>query len=316
MTNEIGAVNSSTQVTSMQSYCFASADAFKAAYDMAVSLSKATLVPTTYQNNIPNCIIALEVAQRMSASPLMVMQNLYIVHNKPSWSSQFIISAINTCGRFKPIRFDLTGIEGADDRSCVAWTVERGVQIPENIRTLADAKKANVPILESPKVSINIAKKEGWYDKSGSKWKTMPELMLHYRAASFFGRLYAPEILMGMHTQEEVEDMVDVTPARLKEAFMEKDVPTSVPNKLEEILMPKPPKFKEPEQVDALDTSINEIMNSRADEIIISMHGAQDVKELSAIWKNNNTHISAMSEDLRNMISATKDEIKNNLEKI
>ena len=35
----------------------------------------------------------------------------------------------------------------------------------------------------------------------------MPELMLRYRAATFFGRLYAPDILMGMRTAEELGDI-------------------------------------------------------------------------------------------------------------
>jgi len=32
--------------------------------------------------------------------------------------------------------------------------------------------------------------------------------MLRYRAATFFGRLYAPELLMGMETTDEIEDAV------------------------------------------------------------------------------------------------------------
>lgn len=239
----------------MQAYCFSNAQAFEAAQRMATALSKATLIPATYQNNMPNCIIALEVAQRMGASPLMVMQNLYIVHGKPGWSSQFIISAINTCGKFKPLRFDLTGQEGTDERSCVAWTVEKSVDMPNNIRTLSDAKAANLPVLESPKITIAIAKKEGWFSKNGSKWQTMPELMLHYRSASFFGKLYAPEILMGMQTVEEVEDVLkDVTPPRdnskLQQAFMEngsaKEETSEPKNKLDEILStPKATKKEE-----------------------------------------------------------------------
>ena len=35
----------------------------------------------------------------------------------------------------------------------------------------------------------------------------MPELMFQYRAASFFGRLYAPDILKGMQTVDEVKDV-------------------------------------------------------------------------------------------------------------
>jgi hypothetical protein len=119
------------------------------------------------------------------------MQNLYIVHGKPGWSAQFIIAAINSTGKFSPLRFAVTG-EG-DDKGCIAWATEN----------------ATKERLESPRVSIDMARKEGWLDKAGSKWKTMPELMLRYRAATFFGRLYAPEVLMGMKT---VEEIVDITP--------------------------------------------------------------------------------------------------------
>lgn len=60
---------------------------------------------------------------------------------------------------------------------------------------------------------MEMAVKEGWYQKNGSKWQSMPEQMLRYRAASFFGRIYAPDLLMGLKTQEEEQDaMIDVTP--------------------------------------------------------------------------------------------------------
>ncbi len=68
-------------------------------------------------------------------------------------------------------------------------------------------EKATGETLEGPVVTMDMAKAEGWLDKAGSKWKTMPELMMRYRAAAFFGRLYAPEITMGMHSTEEVIDI-------------------------------------------------------------------------------------------------------------
>ena len=52
-----------------------------------------------------------------------------------------------------------------------------------------------------------MVKGEGWLDKSGSKWKTMPEQMFTYRAASFFARKYCPDVLMGLQTVEEVRDV-------------------------------------------------------------------------------------------------------------
>lgn len=316
MSNEIATPQ--VQQNTMQSYCFSSASAFEAAQRMATALSKATLVPKEYQNNIPNCIIALEVACRMNASPTMVMQNLYIVHGKPSWSSQFIISAVNSCGRFRPLRFELTGKEGAEDRNCVAWTVERSVEMPVNIQTLDDAKKAKLPILESPRISIDMAKKEGWYGKNGSKWQTMPDLMLRYRSASFFGKLYAPEILMGMQTQEEAEDIApavrDVTPhdnAPLANAFMNNtdisNMETTAPtNKLDEILTNPAPKAPNPPKagvsIDGVIEDDPDPALERALTIIQEVNNAPSEAKLKYILNLNVDHINAMSSEWQQKI--------------
>lgn len=166
-----------------------STQTFEHAQRVAKMLCTSSLIPKEFQGNVQNTMIALEMANRIGASPLMVMQNLYIVHGKPSWSSTFIISAINSCKRFDPLRFELTG--AGDAMSCFAWTTE----------------KAKTERIEGPAVTMKMAKAEGWVDKNGSKWKTMPDLMIRYRAAAFFGRLYAPEIMMGMQTKEEILDV-------------------------------------------------------------------------------------------------------------
>lgn len=163
--------------------------AFEHAQRVSKMLGMSSLVPKDYQNNIPNIMIALEMANRIGASPLMVMQNLNIIQGRPSWSSQFIISALNSCKRFTPLRFKMEG-EG-DEYGCTAW-----------------AKDHSGEVLEGPKVTWKMAKDEGWSTKGGSKWKTMPELMFRYRAAAFFGRLYAPDVLMGMGSADEADDIV------------------------------------------------------------------------------------------------------------
>lgn len=174
-----------------QSSFFTNLDAFEAGQRICKMLSSSSLVPTIYQGDIANTFIALEMATRTGSSPLAVMQNLYIVHGRPGWSAQFVIAALNACGKFSPLRFEIAG-EG-DKRTCKAWAIEHGTG----------------ERLEGPPVSVEMAKAEGWYSKNGSKWQTMPELMLRYRAATFFGRLYAPDILMGMRTSEELQDSVD-----------------------------------------------------------------------------------------------------------
>lgn len=170
---------------------FASIQNFENAQRMANAFAKSNLVPDTFKNNVGDCVIAMEMSQRMGANPLAVMQNIYIVHGKPAWSSQFLISCVNGCGRFSPLRYKMTGEPGSAERTCVAWA-----------KDLGDGE-----ILESPEISIKMAREEGWATKPGSKWKNMPDLMLRYRAATFFARLYAPELTMGMQTAEEIKDI-------------------------------------------------------------------------------------------------------------
>ena len=180
--NELTIINSNTTGESGQ--VFAPAQ-FEHAQRIAKLLSSSDLVPNQYKGNIANTMVALEMAHRMNASPLMVMQNLHIIHGRPSWCSSFIIASLNSCGRFGTLRFEST------PTSCKAVTMD----------------KQSGAILEGPTVTMEMAKAEGWLDKPGSKWKTMPELMLKYRAAAFFGRLYAPEIMMGLYSADEVVDI-------------------------------------------------------------------------------------------------------------
>ena len=170
---------------------------FVEAQRMVQALAASDIVPATYKGNVANCLVALEMSQRTGAGIMAVMQNLHVIHGRPSWSSSFIIAALNSCGRFAPLRFAVTG-EG-DKKECFAWTVD-----------------STGERLDGPPVSIAMAKAEGWFSKSGSKWQTMPDLMLRYRAAAFFGRLYAPDVLMGMHSEDEAADIEprDITPQK------------------------------------------------------------------------------------------------------
>jgi hypothetical protein len=176
---------------------FGSLQSFELLQRAAKLLATSTIVPKDYQGNLPNCVIALNMANRIGADALMVMQNLVIVHGRPTWSSQFLISTVNTCGRFTALRYEFLGTKGNDDWGCRAWAIER-----------ATGEK-----LIGTDISIALAKKEGWYSKNGSKWQTMPQQMLMYRAGSWWTRAYAPELSMGLHTVEEMRDVFDAEEA-------------------------------------------------------------------------------------------------------
>jgi len=142
-----------------------SKDGFELVQRMAMAYSKSTLVPKEYQSNPGNCIIALNMANRIGADPLMVMQNLYVVHGRPAWSSQFLIATFNSCGKYESIRYQWLGEHGKDSWGCFAVAVER---------VTGEELRGTV-------VTIQMAKDEGWYSKAGSKWKTMPFLFASAR---------------------------------------------------------------------------------------------------------------------------------------
>lgn len=199
------------------------------------------LVPEIYKVNIPqgadekaiamaemkamsNCVIALEIASRIGASPLMVMQNLIIIYGRPSWSAKFLISTVNTCGRFEPLQFRFTEkgnlgmvdyvdyVYNPNTRRKDAVNKQFDGRKMQNIECVAyTTKKGREQVLESSPVTIEMAIKEGWFTKSGSKWQSMPKQMLMYRAASWWTSVYAPELSMGMRTVEEEQDIIDIT---------------------------------------------------------------------------------------------------------
>lgn len=160
--------------------------------------ANSSMVPDTYRGKPDNCFVAVELASRMDVSPVLVMQNLYIVQGKPSWAGQACKALIDGCGKFRDSDYVLTGNRGDDSWGCYLQAVR-----------ISTGK-----LVKGTEVTIKMSKDEGWYGKNGSKWKTMPEQMLKYRAAAFFARTECPEALMGFQTAEEVEDVHGVEPEK------------------------------------------------------------------------------------------------------
>lgn len=154
-------------------------------------LSTSALVPDTYRNSPENCLVAIDLANRLGLSPLMVMQNLYVVKGKPSWSGSFCAAAVNGSGRFTPLEFVFVGTPGTPTYGCYAKAIRR----------------SNGSECISDTITMQMAQKEGWLNKPGSKWQTMPVQMMQYRAAAFFARVHCPDILLGIPTYEEVQDV-------------------------------------------------------------------------------------------------------------
>ena len=187
----VAIVEQATQLTTNS--VWENKDQFNQPLRAAQMLSQTSIIPQSYQGKPQDCFVAIEMANRMGVSPMVVMQNMYVVKGKPSWAGQACTMLINSCGKFKDVKHIYTGEKGKPNRGCyvTATRISDGSQV------------------DGVEVTMQMAQSEGW--TSNSKWRNMPELMLAYRASAFFARVYCPEAMMGVQTAEEVYD-ADSTP--------------------------------------------------------------------------------------------------------
>ncbi len=174
---------------------------FEHAQRVGKVLAESSMIPEHFRNNIGNCLIALNLAQRMRVDVFMLMQTMYVVHGRPGIEGKLAIALIEGTGRFSPIQFRFSG-EGVTDNK---------VKRPDFCIAYATDLKTK-QVIEGPEVTWEMAKAEGWIDKKGtqtSKWQTLPGLMFRYRAATFFARVNCPGALLGLRTTDELEDMRD-----------------------------------------------------------------------------------------------------------
>ena len=276
-------------------------ESFELTQRMAKMFSTSSLVPAQFRDTVEkynsatrqkelvknpealaNCAIALDMASRLNANPIMVMQNLYVIEGRPSWSSQWIIACVNKSGRFSPLQFRIEDLgEQEVQYEEFAWVSGKKQSsikkaVIRNLVCVAHAKSLDTgEVVESAPVSMELAVKEGWYGKNGSKWQTMPEVMLRYRAAAFFGRVYAPDLLMGFQSQEEAEELAYIETAPTGEVVESTvKVTKGKMKKAEAVAEPEPAQATEPEpeqvpepttvQVDdqTIDTDTGEVLQA------------------------------------------------------
>ena len=156
----------------------------------AQALASSVFFPQALQtsgNAVANAVIIYELASRMELSPFEIAQSVFIIHGKPSFETKFLVARLNQSGLIKG-RLRTVLNEAKTEAHCEAIDASTG----EN--------------LIGATISLEIAKREGWLGKNGSKWQTMPELMLRYRAQSFFINEFFPEVKFGLATREDIID--------------------------------------------------------------------------------------------------------------
>jgi hypothetical protein len=155
--------------------------------------SESGTIPVHYQKKPADCFIGITRALLVNMDPFTFMQHTYVIGNKLGMEAQLAIALVNSRGPFTgPIQWRESG--KGNDKAVTAYATHR---------ITGEVCEATV--------TWAMVEAEGWAAKNGSKWKTMPDIMFKYRSASFLARLYCPEVLMGMRTVDELDDIRDVT---------------------------------------------------------------------------------------------------------
>lgn len=168
----------------------------KSAYKTAQLLSQSTIIPEQYRGKPGDCLILLDLCARMGLSPISIAQYSQVVKGNFTWKGQACKALVDGCGRYaRPSQYVMVGEPGSMGWGCFLRAWEKTGEV-----------------VDGPTVTMQMAHDEGWIQKNGSKWKTMPELMLKYRAAAFFARTETPNLLMGFQTADEVQDVKGYEP--------------------------------------------------------------------------------------------------------
>lgn len=213
-------------------------------------------------NGLANAVIIYELANRMQISPFEVAQSIFIIHGKPSFETKFLVARLNQSGKLKG-RLRTIINEAKTEAYCEAIEAETG------------------EILRGTTITLEIAKREGWLGKNGSKWQTMPELMLRYRAQSFFINEYFPEVKFGLKTTDEAEDIIEARFTQNNAPRTQNEAEVIETIDLNQIALNEPLKEQENTEINYFAEIKNRLEKARFNDIIKNY-------VLNAIEKNPN----------------------------
>ena len=162
--------------------------------------SKSGMVPTQYVNKPDAVFIAVQMGSELGLAPLQSLQNIAVINGRPSIWGDALLGLVKASAVCDDV---IESIEGDGDNMVAICVAKR---------------KGKSPV--TSRFSIQDAKSAGLWGKTGP-WKQYPSRMLQMRARGFALRDAFPDVLRGLITAEEAQDIpsenirnVDVAPER------------------------------------------------------------------------------------------------------
>lgn len=201
MTNTAPAVNQNAPAALKKPINFGSTGVQLTSFEDAYRFSKCVLdsgwAPKGFQT-AEAVLIALQHAAELGLPPMAGLQNIAVINGKPGIYGDAALAIVRKSGLMAEHRETEVGTRGKDDWGYKVTTRRTDMAEPHSETfTVADAKAA------------------GLWGKAGP-WSQYPKRMLLFRARGFALRDVYGDVLKGLRTVEELDDMPmqNVTPQR------------------------------------------------------------------------------------------------------
>ena len=172
---------------------------FENAWKCAEMISKARCIPTEFQGNPADILVAIQFGHDLGLKPMASLQNIMIVNNRPSIYGDIVLALCMAHPDF------IDCIETYDEETETAFCTMK--------------RKGREPITK--KFSRKMAETAGLWGKSGAKgvsaWVTFPDQMLIRKARGFCTKAMWPDVLKGISVFEDMKDVEQINSRELSD---------------------------------------------------------------------------------------------------
>jgi hypothetical protein len=157
---------------------------FEEAWRIAETFAQTDIVPKSFQNKPGNIFVVMGYADQMGISYLPALQGIQVINGIPAMYGDLMLAVVRGSGQLEYIRETLQD----EGRTAVCTVKRKGEDEHRQTFSMDDAKRANL------------------LGKAGP-WQQYPKRMLQMRARGFALRDTFTDVLKGMKSAEEVQDM-------------------------------------------------------------------------------------------------------------
>lgn len=154
------------------------------AMELAKMMAATKSVPPHLRGNAGDCLAVVMFASRVEMDPFAVSSKTYFVNDRMAYEAQLVMALINT-------RAPLVG------RLKYEWIGEGNAM---KCRVTGKLRGEPEPLSVEQDIGTITT-------KNSPLWKSSPKQQLGYYTARMWGRLHCPEVLLGVYTPDEMQDM-------------------------------------------------------------------------------------------------------------